>query len=518
MLCSKIEDIWPLFCFADTERYGEIESFESDYNRILSKTDSNGCVEDEMVLRRSAPARADAETFLMTLPLLPTQQSVLKLIIEDSANLLIGADTASERDLKKIVYEMLLCCAHPLLVQSQYKRLVEGDASASTLYEISVKLSALDLLLRRLVKEKRKVVLCSQYQPVLDILDAQLKAMQVLYERADMQMSLPERSAAATRFSKDLYERVVLLLSTQQAPSQVIDLSCADVVIFFDSDPTVDWLRLNRLYKIGLHKPVSIHRIVCENSIESLLVADCCLSISPNDVSANGGSSAINLEVDSSTASANAMSDAINRLSLSAVLTLLRQAAYIAFCTDSTRLLKLDELTIRVNDSMLPQNQLSSQALLNTVEFPDSLSDEKFWVSTIGLVLADIKISKVSRKRKPKGESDVVEVPAIFEDAVGKKKRSSSSRVQEKAFQWGARSRDKVISCLLMFGFGRWNKILAMSGIKNLPTSELDILCKTYILKCTYVASEMPAHESDTLFVRVRNYPFMLYVRIQIKT
>ena len=69
-------------------------------------------------------------------------------------------------------------------------------------------------------------------------------------------------------------EIFVFLLSTR-AGGLGINFTAADTVIFYDSDwnPTVDQQAMDRAHRLGQTKPVTVYRLITQNSIEERIIA-----------------------------------------------------------------------------------------------------------------------------------------------------------------------------------------------------------------------------------------------------
>jgi len=74
-------------------------------------------------------------------------------------------------------------------------------------------------------------------------------------------------------FRKPGSEKFIFLLSTR-AGGLGLNLSAADTVILYDLDlnPTMDDLAVKRAYIVGQKNPVTVYRMVTENTIEEKLL------------------------------------------------------------------------------------------------------------------------------------------------------------------------------------------------------------------------------------------------------
>jgi hypothetical protein len=131
------------------------------------------------------------------------------------------------------------------------------------------------------------------------------------------------------------------------------------------------------------------------------------------------------------------------------------------------------------------------------------MTPTEYWGSYIGLrkehmvSRAPVKTGEGSRKRKQSGASEFEYDMSAFSKAILEDKAADG------AFDWGLRSRDRVISCMLAFGFGRWPRIISESGLRGLSSENVENFGKSYILQCG-IAADGKADRADSNFVKVR--------------
>ncbi|CAH0481841.1 unnamed protein product [Peronospora belbahrii] len=132
----------------------------------------------------------------------------------------------------------------------------------------SAKFAFLQKLLPKLRKEGHRVLIFSQWTKLLDLLEVLMGHMGYRYLRLDGSTDVQERQGLIDTYTeeKDIF---VFLLSTR-AGGLGINLTAADTVILHDLDfnPTADEQACDRCHRIGQTKPVSIYKLVSENTVD----------------------------------------------------------------------------------------------------------------------------------------------------------------------------------------------------------------------------------------------------------
>ena len=131
----------------------------------------------------------------------------------------------------------------------------------------------LDRLIPHLFKAGHKIILFSQFQKQLDILEewaVTLRGWHVC--RIDGAVQADERTEQVEAFNTRK-DHKLFLLSTR-AGGLGINLTAADTVILFDSDwnPQQDLQAQDRAHRIGQTKPVIIYRLATKGTVEQTLL------------------------------------------------------------------------------------------------------------------------------------------------------------------------------------------------------------------------------------------------------
>ncbi|GAA54158.1 DNA helicase INO80 [Clonorchis sinensis] len=212
-----------------------------------------------------------------------------------NSTVLEGAGSSSTAHLINLVMQLRKVCNHPDLWERRESRFscITGavqpsesefascfgpyDAGAPTwtlprlLYDEG-KLVTLDALLNRLKPEGHRVLIYSQMTRMIDILEDFMIYRKHAYLRLDGSSRLCDRRDMVAQWQSSS-RWFVFLLSTR-AGGLGINLTAADTVIFYDSDwnPTVDQQAMDRAHRLGQTKPVTVYRLVCQNTIEGRMM------------------------------------------------------------------------------------------------------------------------------------------------------------------------------------------------------------------------------------------------------
>ncbi|KAF9764578.1 Chromatin-remodeling ATPase INO80 [Nosema granulosis] len=135
----------------------------------------------------------------------------------------------------------------------------------------SGKLSLLDGLLPKLKAEGHRVLLYFQMTKMMDLVEDYLVKKEYSYCRLDGSSKISMRRDTVNDWQTG--DKFIFLLSTR-AGGLGINLTAADTVIFFDSDwnPTVDQQAMDRAYRIGQTKDVTVYRLITRNTVEEKVI------------------------------------------------------------------------------------------------------------------------------------------------------------------------------------------------------------------------------------------------------
>ena len=192
-----------------------------------------------------------------------------------------------------VLGNLRLCCNHPFLLTHKYNKNLdpnenyeldqEDDNKKSDqelicefhkdLINSSGKMKILDKLLTKLLSEKHKILIFSQFKLTLNILEDYFYLRKVKYYRVDGETQMNHRQTRVENFNKEDNSVSIFLLSTK-AGCLGINFAIADTVIIFDSDinPQNDIQALSRAHRIGQKNNLVIYRLIWDNTWEEKMI------------------------------------------------------------------------------------------------------------------------------------------------------------------------------------------------------------------------------------------------------
>ncbi len=147
-----------------------------------------------------------------------------------------------------------------------HPRLIQPDIDIP-----SSKLQLLSETVEELREEGHKALIFSQFVKHLKIVEAWVKSQGIPYQYLDGSTPLSERDRAITAFQQGTGD--VFLISLK-AGGFGLNLTAADYVIHLDPwwNPAVEDQASDRAHRIGQQRPVTVYRLVSEDTIEEKIV------------------------------------------------------------------------------------------------------------------------------------------------------------------------------------------------------------------------------------------------------
>ena len=149
-------------------------------------------------------------------------------------------------------------CCDPRLVKLDAARKVKASAKRARLLE----------LLEALVAEGRSVLVFSQFVTMLRLVEADVTARG--WDYAMLHGGTKDRDEQVARFQSGA---APLFLISLKAGGTGLNLTAADTVIVYDPwwNPAVERQAMDRAHRIGQDKPVFVHRLIAENTVEAAI-------------------------------------------------------------------------------------------------------------------------------------------------------------------------------------------------------------------------------------------------------
>ncbi len=134
----------------------------------------------------------------------------------------------------------------------------------------SSKLQALREALETAVADGHKALVFSQWTSLLDLIEPELKAAEIPFERLDGSTS--DRGGVTARF-QDPSGAPVMLISLK-AGGTGVNLTAADHVFLVDPwwNPAVEAQAADRAHRIGQERPVMVYRLVSQGTVEEKIL------------------------------------------------------------------------------------------------------------------------------------------------------------------------------------------------------------------------------------------------------
>lgn len=191
---------------------------------------------------------------------LTTEQAGLyEAVVRESLEALAAADGMERRGLVvTLLTGLKQICNHP----AQYLK-EDGPVTAGR----SGKLELLDELLDTILAEEASVLVFTQYVRMARLLQTHLAGRGVRTQFLHGGTPVAEREAMVARFQRG--EVPVFLLSLKAAGTG-LNLTRAEHVVHYDRwwNPAVEAQATDRAYRIGQDRPVQVHRLIAEGTVE----------------------------------------------------------------------------------------------------------------------------------------------------------------------------------------------------------------------------------------------------------
>ena len=144
-----------------------------------------------------------------------------------------------------------------------------GDLAAAKMD--SSKLQAFGEILDELLENRHKALVFSQFVEHLGLIRAYLDGRGISYQYLDGATSVKKRAAAVAAFQAGEGD---LFLISLKAGGAGLNLTAADYVIHMDPwwNPAVEDQASDRAHRIGQRRPVTVYRLVSNNTIEAKIV------------------------------------------------------------------------------------------------------------------------------------------------------------------------------------------------------------------------------------------------------
>ncbi|MFJ6728069.1 DEAD/DEAH box helicase [Streptomyces sp. NPDC091281] len=187
------------------------------------------------------------------------QAGLYEAVVRETLAAVAEADDMARRGLVvKLLTGLKQICNHPAQYLKEARPRTAGRSG---------KLELLDELLDTILAENASVLVFTQYVRMARLLERHLAGRGVRTQLLHGGTSVAEREAMVERFQNG--EVPVFLLSLKAAGTG-LNLTRAEHVVHFDRwwNPAVEAQATDRAYRIGQTRPVQVHRLIAEGTVE----------------------------------------------------------------------------------------------------------------------------------------------------------------------------------------------------------------------------------------------------------
>ena len=270
---NNLQELWALYDWLTPGLLGNRKRFTAEFRTPIEK-------HGDRARQRLLSARV--KPFLMrrtkeeVAPELPEKTVIDELVPLEGAQAALyeSIRTAMDKRIREAIAARGLAASRIAVLDALLKLrqvccdpgLVRLDAARKV--KESAKRARLMALLEELVAEGRKVLIFSQFVKMLKLVEREVAARGWGY--AMLHGRTKDRDAEVAAFqSGDL----PLFLVSLKAGGTGLNLTAADTVIIYDPwwNPAVERQAMDRAHRIGQDKPVFVHRLIAENTVEAAI-------------------------------------------------------------------------------------------------------------------------------------------------------------------------------------------------------------------------------------------------------
>jgi SNF2 family DNA or RNA helicase len=271
---NHLGELWNLFNFLNPGLLGSIESFSERFAAPIeryqdeNRRDQLRRLVQPFILRRrkdevlkELPAKTE---ITLTVELTPEERAFYEALRRNAIEKLMATEEdaqAGQQHLRILAEIMKLrrAACHPTLADENAK------------FGSSSKLELFGEIVEELLENGHKALVFSQFVGHLSILENYLKQKKVAYQYLDGSTPLKKRQERIEAFQRGEGD---LFLISLKAGGTGLNLTAADFVIHTDPwwNPAVEDQATDRAHRIGQERPVTVYRLVAENTIEEKIL------------------------------------------------------------------------------------------------------------------------------------------------------------------------------------------------------------------------------------------------------
>ncbi|MFH9063154.1 DEAD/DEAH box helicase [Streptomyces coeruleorubidus] len=268
---NNLSELWAILDWTTPGLLGRLGTFRRRYAEAVEGGQDPGAADQlarlvrPFLLRRRksdpgiAPELPPKTETDHAVSLTQEQAGLYEAVVREALAEISGAGSMARRGLiVKLLTGLKQVCNHPAQYLKEERPVIAGRSG---------KLELLDELLDTILAEEAGVLVFTQYVQMARILERHLAARGTPSQFLHGGTPVAEREAMVRRFQDG--EVPVFLLSLKAAGTG-LNLTRAEHVVHYDRwwNPAVEAQATDRAYRIGQTRPVQVHRIVAEGTIE----------------------------------------------------------------------------------------------------------------------------------------------------------------------------------------------------------------------------------------------------------
>ncbi|WP_240653617.1 SNF2-related protein [Streptomyces sp. AcE210] len=268
---NNLSELWAILDWTTPGLLGKLGTFRTRYARAVEEGKDptaaqrlSHLVRPFLLRRRKsdpgiAPELPPKTETDRAVSLTTEQTGLYEAVVRETLAEISGADGIARRGLiVKLLTELKQICNHPAQFLKEDEPRIPGRSG---------KLELLDELLDTILSEDASVLVFTQYVQMGRLIEQHLAARGVASQFLHGGTPIAAREAMVGRFQEG--EVPVFLLSLKAAGTG-LNLTRAEHVVHYDRwwNPAVEAQATDRAYRIGQNRPVQVHRLIAEGTIE----------------------------------------------------------------------------------------------------------------------------------------------------------------------------------------------------------------------------------------------------------
>ncbi|MEU6254393.1 DEAD/DEAH box helicase [Streptomyces sp. NPDC047043] len=273
---NNLSELWAILDWTTPGLLGRLGTFRTRYARAVEGGQDPAAAERlarlvrPFLLRRRksdpgiAPELPPKTETDRAVSLTKEQAALYEAVVRETLAEISGAESMARRGLiVKLLTGLKQICNHPAQYLKEERPTIAGRSG---------KLELLDELLDTILSEGASVLVFTQYVRMARLVERHLAARGVNSQFLHGGTPVAEREAMVGRFQDG--EVPVFLLSLKAAGTG-LNLTRAEHVVHYDRwwNPAVEAQATDRAYRIGQTRPVQVHRLIAEGTVEDRIAA-----------------------------------------------------------------------------------------------------------------------------------------------------------------------------------------------------------------------------------------------------